>query len=92
MVEATKLCDNVALINEGNIIQYGNPDEICRKHNLQQKITILLKSGETLELPNDSSSAADIAGYFEKGLVESIHSSEPDLESVFISFTGRKLV
>lgn len=92
MVEATKLCDNVALINEGNIIQYGHPEEICRRHNLQQKITILLKSGEVVELPNNSSSAGDIAGYFEKGNVESIHSSEPDLESVFISFTGRKLV
>ena len=33
MAEATKLCDNVVLLNEGKIVEYGAPDEICRKYN-----------------------------------------------------------
>lgn len=92
MVEAEKLCDNIALLNEGNIIEYGKPDEICRRHNLKKQVSILLKNGKTFELPNESSSAKQIASYFEKDMVESIHSSEPNLESVFVSLTGRKLI
>ena len=31
MLEATKLCDKVALLNEGKIVEEGNPEEIRRK-------------------------------------------------------------
>lgn len=27
MYEASKLCDNIALLNQGEIIEYGNPEE-----------------------------------------------------------------
>lgn len=33
MEEATKLCDHVALLNEGVIVEYGTPKELCIKHN-----------------------------------------------------------
>ena len=92
MEEATTLCDNIALLNDGVIIEYGNPKEICRKYNADKKISILLKSGELLEIPNSGEQAKQIAQLFENDLVESIHSSEPNLESVFIQLTGRKLV
>jgi ABC-2 type transport system ATP-binding protein len=90
MEEATKLCDNVALLNKGEIVEYGYPKEICRKHNNQNKIQILLKSGETFLLQNDASSAELISNYFKENAVESIHSSEPNLETVFMELTGRK--
>jgi ABC-2 type transport system ATP-binding protein len=90
MEEATKLCDNVALLNKGEIVEYGCPKEICRKHNNQNKIQILLKSGETFLLQNDASSAELISNYFKENAVESIHSSEPNLETVFMELTGRK--
>jgi ABC-2 type transport system ATP-binding protein len=90
MEEATKLCDNVALLNKGEIVEYGCPKEICRKHNNQNKIQILLKSGETFLLQNDASSAEMISNYFKENAVESIHSSEPNLETVFMELTGRR--
>lgn len=90
MEEATKLCDHVALLNEGNIVEYGVPKEICRKYNSEQIINILLKSGESYSLPNNKDSAEKIYKYFNEDKVESIHSSEPDLETVFIKLTGRK--
>ncbi len=89
MEEATKLCDNVALLNKGQIIEYGNPKDICRKYNSQNKIQILLKNGESHTLRNDSSSAERIGAYFQDNTVESIHSSEPTLETVFMELTGR---
>ena len=37
MAEAEKLCNHVALLNEGSIVEYGEPKEICRKYNHQKK-------------------------------------------------------
>lgn len=89
MDEAQKLCDNVALLNNGKIVEYGHPDEVCRRYNHQKKIHILLKSGEQVVLDNEKSSAVTISRYFEENNVESIHSSEPTLETVFMELTGR---
>lgn len=91
MEEASKLCDNVALLDGGRIVEYGEPKAICRRYNHQDRVKILLRNGETIVLPNDSSSAERISSFFQKGSVESIHSTEPDLETVFLELTGRSL-
>lgn len=92
MEEATKLCDHVALLNSGKIVEYGVPEELCRKYNIEKSIRILLKQGQELYLPCEKASAGKIAELFENNQVASIHSSEPNLESVFIKLTGRELV
>ncbi|MCL2621280.1 MAG: ABC transporter ATP-binding protein [Defluviitaleaceae bacterium] len=33
MDEAVHLCNNVALLHQGNIVEYGSPLEICEKHD-----------------------------------------------------------
>ena len=33
MEEAVDLCDNVALLHKGEIVEYGSPKAICDKHN-----------------------------------------------------------
>lgn len=91
MEEASCLCDEVALLNEGQIIDRGAPGEICRKYNHQKKVNIHLKSGEDLELEHGASSSGKIAELMAQGQIETIHSSEPTLETVFIELTGRKL-
>ena len=90
MVEASKLCDHIALLNEGNIVEYGEPTEICRRYNHQKKILVHLKDGTDVEMQNDRTAAVQISGYLEKEIVETIHSTEPDLETVFMELTGRK--
>jgi ABC-2 type transport system ATP-binding protein len=92
MEEASVLCDNVALLNEGLIVEYGRPDAICRKYNNINGIKILLKDGEKVTLPNNNDSSEQIAKYFMENNIEAIHSTEPNLETVFISLTGRELV
>jgi ABC-2 type transport system ATP-binding protein len=92
MEEAQTLCDNVALLNEGNIVEYGQPDAICRKYNDVNSIKILLKNGEKITLPNNNYSSERIASYFRENNVEAIHSTEPNLETVFITLTGKELV
>ena len=91
MEEASKLCDTVALLNEGLIVDSGNPEEICRKYNHQKRINILLKSGENLELDHDKKSADPIRMFLMNDEIVTIHSSEPTLETVFLELTGRKL-
>lgn len=92
MEEATKLCNNVAIMNEGKIIEYGAPNEICKKYNENKKISIDLNNATHMDLPNDETSAEKIATLFRMNLVTSIHSSEPNLETVFFKLTGRELV
>ena len=91
MEEAAKLCDTVALLNEGVIVDRGAPEEICRRFNHQKKIVLHLKTGEDVELPHSKESADNIRELMEEETIETIHSSEPTLETVFLELTGRKL-
>lgn len=92
MEEATLMCDNVALLNLGNIVEYGNPEEICRKYNEDNSITITKKDNEIVHIKNQPQNAHSIKELFENDDVLSIHSSEPTLETIFIQLTGRELV
>ena len=89
MEEAHKLCDHVALLNEGNIVEYGEPEEVCRRYNHQNKLHIRLYDGKQIELPNNKMAADQIREYLEGEMVETIHSTEPSLETVFMELTGR---
>ena len=91
MHEAEKLCDRIFLLNGGQIIEEGAPEEICRKYNTEQTITLTLQNGEIRTLHNSEKDAEAIYHMLLDGKVVSIHSSEPDLETVFLTLTGRKL-
>lgn len=92
MEEATAMCETIILLNEGSIVERGVPLELCRKYNKDNLIYIMTKEGKELKLDNNQSSAKKITHLFSENQVESIHSSEPNLETVFITLTGRKLV
>lgn len=91
MHEAEKLCDNIALLNEGSIVEYGNPVEICRKYNHQKKFVLHLKNGNDIELEHGKESADEIKMYIEKDELETIHTTEPNLEKIFMELTGKGL-
>lgn len=91
MHEAEKLCDHIALLNEGKIVEYGAPVEICRRYNHQKKLLLHLKDGKDMELPADEQAGKKLAALFEAEQVETIHSTEPNLETVFMELTGKGL-
>lgn len=91
MAEAEKLCSHVALLNEGTIVEYGEPKEICRKYNHQNRLQIRLYDGRYLEMKNDRQAAGALREYLERGMIETIHSTEPNLETVFMELTGKGL-
>lgn len=91
MEEASKLCDHVALLNEGMIVEYGTPEEICLKYNKDKKYRIQLTDGSKFVLQQDPESAEKIMLWIREDRIETIHSCEPTLESVFLEVTGREL-
>lgn len=91
MAEAEKLCENIALLDEGKIVEYDNPQEICRRYNHRKMLKIHLKSGEDMEISHDEKSAEIVAKMLKDGTAETIHTSEPTLEAVFMEITGKEL-
>ena len=91
MTEAEKLCDNIALLDGGKIVEQGNPRVICRRYNHKKMLQIHLKSGEDMEIPHDEKSAEIVANLLKNDSAETIHTSEPTLEAVFMELTGKEL-
>ena len=91
MEEASKLCDEIFLLNEGKIVESGKPEEICRRYNKLKKIRIHLVDGSDIEVSAGGESAAEISELMTSGKLETIHSTEPTLETVFLELTGRGL-
>lgn len=91
MEEATKLCDRVALLHDGEIVEFGSPQEICLKYNRNKKYHVLLADARELELPQNAENIAKIAKWMEGDQIMRIHSCEPTLESVFLEVTGKDL-
>lgn len=91
MYEAEKLCDHIALLNEGTIVEYGAPKDICRRYNHQKRIQIHLTDGSDVELSHTKECGKKLQEYFEREVIETIHSTEPNLETVFMELTGKGL-
>lgn len=91
MEEATKLCDHVALLNEGVIVEYGAPEDICLKYNKVKKYKVQLTDGTKHFLKHSPEASEQIALWLREDRVETIHSCEPTLETVFLKVTGREL-
>lgn len=92
MEEATKMCDEVALLHLGKIVEFGSPRDICMRHNKYQVFNVITKDNKELTFKSNKTDAKKLANLFENGEILSIHSSEPTLETVFIELTGKELV
>ncbi|MGM0213768.1 ABC transporter ATP-binding protein [Enterococcus sp. AZ109] len=91
MEEATRLCDHVALLNDGRIVEFGTPQEICLRYNSEKKYRVLLSSKEEVTLTHTKENTKKLTEWLTGDLVESIHTCEPTLENVFLTVTGRGL-
>lgn len=92
MEEATKMCDEVALLHLGKIVEFGSPRDICMRHNKYKVFNVLTKDNKELTFKSNKTDAKKLAKLVENEEILSIHSSEPTLETVFIELTGKELV
>ena len=92
MEEATKLCDRVALLNDGKIVSLDTPRNTCLNFKRERKLEVGLKDKSQVVINQDSAGIAQLNEWLSQDLVETIHSNEPTLEEVFIAKTGRELL
>ena len=85
MNEATLLCDNLALLNKGDLIEQGSPSEIIQKYNTEKKVAVTYSDSTKKAVRFEDLQQED----YKKMMT--IHSCEPTLEDIFIKLTGEKL-
>ncbi|MGT2907958.1 ABC transporter ATP-binding protein [Streptococcus dentiloxodontae] len=86
MTEATLLCDRVALLSQGKLVEIGRPDDLVRKYNQKKQVQLIYIDGRNQQL-----SFEELVLISDIESLESIHSCEPTLEDIFITLTGGKL-
>ena len=85
MNEATLLCDNLALLNKGDLIEQGSPGEIIQKYNTEKNVAVTYSDSTKKVVRFEDLQQED----YKKMMT--IHSCEPTLEDIFIKLTGEKL-
>ncbi len=95
MMEADKLSDRVAFMNQGNIVALDKPLNLKQKYGKRAlKAKVASKKGalESREIDLDTpQTAEELQNLFQNEKVVTIHSEEATLEDIFIKITGRGL-
>lgn len=89
MYEADLLCDRVAFLHEGSIVECDNPDTLKLKHSVNE-VVILSDTGKEYYTTRDKQSIWKTMQQMD-GDVARIASVEPDLKTIFLDLTGRNL-
>lgn len=85
MHEATLLCDRLSLLNKGNLIEYGSPQDIIQKYHVDKQVHVVYNDGREQIVPFEELPHLDTTDLMV------VHSCEPTLEEIFIRLTGEKL-
>ena len=83
MHEATLLCDHLVLLNNGRLVEQGNPKNLIVKYNSEKKVTLTYKDGTNELIPFINLKTID-----DFSRIETIHSCEPSLNDIFVTLTG----
>ncbi|MGT2650148.1 ABC transporter ATP-binding protein [Streptococcus troglodytae] len=86
MQEASLLCDNLVLLNRGEIIEQGSPADLVKKYNRQKKIQVTYSDGSEKIF-----FLKDLSTIDHQDQIETLHTCEPTLEEIFLKLTGGKL-
>jgi ABC-2 type transport system ATP-binding protein len=89
MEEAQRLCDRVAIIDHGKLLAVDSVDGLIHRYGGGSLVTVQRTSGE--ERIQTSDPVAELAGRIRDSDVLNVRIDRPDLESVFLSLTGRSL-
>ena len=90
MEEADLLCDRVAFLNKGEIVELGTPRELKLKY-AQDSVSIIYEDEKELVVKKDTEAIVKALQKNNKKKIQSIHSQEPNLAEIFLSLTGREL-
>lgn len=91
MEEATKLCDNVALLNEGVFKEFGTPESLRQKYK-ENTMHVTYRDGKEETIERTLENKVRLSNLLVDENVLKINSDYPSLGEVFIKVTGRELV
>ncbi|MES0279173.1 MAG: ABC transporter ATP-binding protein, partial [Dehalococcoidales bacterium] len=95
MLEADRLSDRVAFINQGNIVALDTPRNLKQQYGKRALKAEVASEGNRLEnreiILDRPETTRDIENLFSKEKVVTVHSEEASLEDIFIRITGRGL-
>jgi len=95
MLEADKLCDRVAFIDQGKIAALDTPHNLKQQYGKRMVKAQVTGSDGKLEnreiILDTDATAANLQKLFSDEKVITIHSEEASLEDIFIQITGRGL-
>jgi ABC-2 type transport system ATP-binding protein len=89
MEEAAKICDRIAIMDRGKILAMGTLEQLLAQHGGKSVVTVSRAGAE--ERIETSDPLAEVSRQMHLGGVEGLRIDRPDLESVFLSLTGRRL-
>lgn len=87
MEEADQLCDRIAFLNHGHIIECGNPEELKIKYAKDKLVALFEKAGK-VELDKSEASLLKLAALTKEDTLITLHSIEPTIEDIFLELTG----
>lgn len=89
MSEADKLCNRVAFLHRGEIVETGSPNELKLKY-AENEVRILTSNNIEYKVERDVQKIIKVLQNMDGNLMRII-SKEPDLKSIFLRITGRDL-
>lgn len=90
MEEADELCDRVAFLNKGEIVELGKPKDLKLKY-AKDTVQILFDDDSLVDVKCDVNSIIKVCKENSSKKIKSIHSQEPNLAEIFLTLTGREL-
>jgi ABC-2 type transport system ATP-binding protein len=97
MEEAERLCERVAIIEHGRLIEMGTPDELVRRHCPQRRVAYVTEE-DGREVRHELSGEGDdfvtdvIHRIAREGTrVKEFRTAMPTLEDVFLKLTGKAI-
>jgi ABC-2 type transport system ATP-binding protein len=89
MEEAQKVCDSVGIVDHGKLLAEGTVSGLMSKFGGQSLVVVEREAGDERLFTADPLS--EIARVLQQGGARGVRIEPPDLETVFLSLTGRSL-
>jgi len=89
MEEAERLCERIAIVDQGRVLAMGTLDGLLREHGGEAQLSVE-RGGHSETLHGDDPLQL-LTAELAKGPLDAFQMRRPTLEQVFLSLTGRQL-
>jgi ABC-2 type transport system ATP-binding protein len=90
MEEAAKLCDRVGIMDRGRLLDSWTVDELLQRHGAETMVFVE-RNGHGTQRVATHDPLQEVSRALQAGDVTGLRVERPDLETVFLSLTGRSL-